>query len=61
MRVRNVSVTLWLTEKERSQLSENAAWFAMTVQEYLRHAAMGGTVEKPTLRERVERRKKASA
>lgn len=57
-RTRNKSVTLWLTEEEREQLRVNAAWFAMTQQEFLRHAALGNTVERPPYRHAAARRKK---
>ena len=52
-RTRDKSVTLWLTRKEREELKEMAAWFGMSVQEHLRHAALGQTLEQPSRRRDV--------
>lgn len=41
---------------EKRQIQENAAWFGMEVPEFLRYAALGGTIEPPTLSERAHRR-----
>lgn len=60
-RVRDVSTTLWLTSEEKRTVQDIAAWFGMNEQEYLRHAALGGTVEPPTLSERTHRRKGGAA
>lgn len=59
-RQRDKSLMFWLTEEEKEQVAENALAFGMTVSEFLRHAALGGTVERPTLRERNARMKEVA-
>ena len=36
---RTKSVTLWLSETEQEQIRDNAAWFGMRVNEFIRMAA----------------------
>lgn len=40
-----VIVNFEVTPEEREQVQENAAWFQMTMSEFLRHAALGGTLD----------------
>ena len=51
-RIRDKAVTLWLTADERRTLREISEWFGMNQQEFLRHAALGRTVEPKPLKER---------
>lgn len=50
-----------VTPEQKHQIEENAAWFGLTLAAYLRHAALGGTVERPTMRERNARMKERFA
>lgn len=40
-----VIVNFEVTPEEREQIQENAAWFQISVSEFLRHAALGGTLD----------------
>ncbi|WP_374105861.1 hypothetical protein [Streptomyces sp. AC495_CC817] len=53
---RTENINLCLSAGEKRQIRENAAWFGMEVAEYLRYAALGGTIEAPALRRRAHRR-----
>lgn len=56
-----VIVNFEVTPEQKLQIEENALWFGLNLSEFLRHAALGGTVERPTLRERNARMKGAAA
>lgn len=43
-------VNFEVTPEQKHQIEVYAAWFGMTLAEYLRHAALGGTVERPKVR-----------
>lgn len=42
---RDFRMTFALSKEECEQVKRNAAWFAMTTSEFLRHVALGGTID----------------
>lgn len=44
---RTEQMNIALSKDEKKQLAENAAWFGMSAPSFLRHVALGNTIELP--------------
>jgi hypothetical protein len=45
MSVRDQQISVLVTADEMEQIEENAAFFAMSVSEFVRYVALGGTID----------------
>lgn len=61
---RTERLSVALTEIELEQVKENALWFGLKVSEFLRHVALGGTIDwgdKDLKKKAQERRREVAA
>ncbi len=60
---RSKQINVALSEDEMEALKDNAAWFAMSLSEYVRYVALGNTLDRgvSTERWRAHLRRKAAA